>query len=961
MNTQEFLELVVPDGNICIADHIEIGDDKVFVHYTTTRYDVAAKLAMDLDSKGHTIYYAMATFRETHTNKNGKLRVKRTRKNVDRLKSIWLDIDFKDCGPEELVPKLGQFLKDAKLPKPTMIVNSGGGLHVYWCLEKAISLADWVPLAEGLKHLCKTHDLPADHVCTSDAARVLRPLGTHNRKYDPQKEVRLVAGDKNTYSYEQLSGILPKPDLSSMPAHLRGKAKDSGEYSNTGFKERPVNTAKVVRNCAVLRHVLATGGAEQSEPEWNATLLLLRFLPDGGKLVHPMSKKHIDYDAQSTNDKWQEKLAADVTGPPLCSTLEQYGHTKRCQNCPIYKSKTKKTPLALGYTDGEDQPTQKSQKNSRGIFVPVSATPAHDFPYGWRAMHGNEGTEKKVRDKETGEWTWEKVLRRTWRLRQAQKSTNTGEYTYVVEAKTITGKPIHIEISGADLWGSTRTWETLSLRGAPLTTQEQPHWKDLMATWLQKLQEESAVLDTTEQLGWIERTDEENHKSIVGFATGRKAFFKDGTVKQSVVTAHHKHKGIAGYYTPVGVPEKWTDVFNFYKKQGLNHLMVMLASAFAGPLVKFTGQSGAVLALVSTGTSAGKSLSLEAAQAVWGNPKLGAITLQDTPTSVKNKLAYTHNLTAFWDEVRGDDKMLHDFIQIVFQITQGKDRERSDRSARTIAAQTWHTMLACTSNDSVFDIAGSETGASDAGVYRIFECFIPPKDKPPRDPAISSMVAELQNHYGMVGEVYGEYLAKHVTSVQNRVNSWRLKVEEHFSSDPAERFWVATVASLLAGAEAANKAGVADFDIRELAQYLFRKYSELRTRVISTKEATDPKELLVAYQMQHQHERLVVDKLRTGPGGKYEPQLIGNYANVRKITYQLGMEQHILRVVAADFNRWLRKTRGLRMSGELEARFKQECGMKKIKATLGAGTQFATSQSWCYDFNLPPEGELDLE
>lgn len=960
MDTQEFLKLVVPDGNICIADHIQIGDDKVFVHYTTTRHDVAAKLVTDLDAKGHTIYYALASFRDTFTNKNGKLRVKRTQKNVERLKAIWLDIDFKDCSAKDLVPKLSGFIKTTGLPKPSMIVNSGGGLHVYWCLKEALLFPDWVPLAEGLKTLCKMHDLPADHVCTSDAARVLRPVGTHNRKYSPAKEVRLVAGDKTLYSCEELRESLPTINTDALPAHLRGKAVNTGEYSATGFTPRPVDTGKVVKGCAVLRHVLATGGKEQSEPEWNATLLLLRFLPDGAKLVHPMSKGHIDYHAQSTNDKWQEKLEADVTGPPLCSTLEQYGHTQRCQSCPIYKSKKKKTPLALGYVDVEDQPTEKPQKNSHGKFVPVHNTPTHDFPNGWRAMHGNEGTERKVRDRETGEWVWEKVLRRAWRLRQAQKSTNSGEYTYVVEAKTTTGRAIQIEISGSDLWGSTRTWETLSLRGAPLTTHEQPHWKDLMATWLQKLQEESAVLDTTEQLGWIERLDEDNHKQIVGFACGSKAFFKDGSVKESVVTAHHKHKGIAGYYTSVGTTERWRDVFEFYRNQGLNHVMVMLAASFAGPLVKFTGQSGAVLSVVSTGTSAGKSLSLETAQAVWGAPKLAAITLQDTPTSVKNKLAYTHNLTAFWDEVRGDDKMLHDFLQTVFQITQGKDRERADRSARTIAAQTWHTMLACTSNDSVFDIASAETGASDAGVYRIFECFVSPEEMPPRDPAISSMVAELQNHHGAVGERYGDYLSKHVVSVQKRVEAWRLKVEEHFGSSPAERFWVATVAALLAGAEAANKAGVADFDIRSLAKYLFATYSRLRLRVINSKEATDPKELLVAYQMQHQHERLVVDKLRVGPGGKYEPQLVGNYANVRKITYQVGRDQKLLRVVAADFRRWLAKTRGLRMSGELEARFVQDCGMRKLKATLGAGTQFATSQSWCYDFDIPMEEELEV-
>ena len=966
MDTKEFLKLVVPsEGHICIADHLTFEDGKkAFVHYPFQDHGKAAWFAQKMDERGSVIYFALATYAETFQNKNDKTRIKRTQKNVALLKSIWLDIDFKDCGPEELKPKFAHFIKASGLPVPSLIVSSGGGWHVYWCLAEAVTPEQWVPLAEGLKQLCKDHDLPADHVCTSDMARVLRPVGTTNRKYDPPREVKVLAGNGVCFEYDTLLRAMPKIDKNALPAHLRGKGGVTNEYTETGFAPREVDTKQVVQNCAVLRHVLQTGGKFQSEPEWNATLLLLRFLPDGAKLVHPMSKGHIDYSPDATMQKWQEKLNADVSGPPLCSTLEQYGHTARCQTCPIYKSKKAKTPLALGYVS--NQPTEDSQKNSQqipgaptpkpGRFV----TPAHDYPSGWRAIPGNEGVEKKVFDKEAAEFVWEKVLRRAWRLSATQRSANTGEYTLIVGAKTITGKPIEFEIPGALAYGCPKTWEVLGSKGAILTAAEKPFWTDLMATWLQKLQEENAVLDTTDQLGWIERVDDAGNKSIVGFASGGAAFFSDGTRKTSVVTANHKHKGIADYYLPVGDKKRWSEVFEFYRTQGLEHVMVMLASAFGGPLVKFTGQSGAVMSIVSTGTSAGKSLSLEAAASVWGNPKLGTMTLNDTPTTVKNKVAYLQTLTAYWDEVRGDDRTMHEFIQTAFQITQGKDRERADRSARTIAAQTWHTMLVCTSNESVFDIAGSETGASDAGVYRIFEIFVPDDMRPKRDPRIASMVAELQNHYGGIGEQYAQYLAQHAGSVQKRTRTWLNKLEEHFKSEPSERFWIATMASLIAGAETANKAGVADFDLMSLVKYLQRQFKSLRARVLGSKSASDPNELLNLYMMQHMSERLVVDKLKIGRGGSYEPQIIGNPGNIRKVVYQVGKEQNILRVVKQDFVRWLWKTRQLRLSGELEVRFQRDCNMRAHKAILGAGTQFATSRAVCLDFDIDVE-DIDIE
>lgn len=960
MDTKEFIKLVVPaEGHICIADHITFDDGKkAFVHYPFQDHDKAGWFAQKMDEREGTIYFALATYQETFTNPKGKLRLKRTHKNVALLKSIWLDIDFKDCGPEELVPKLGTFFRDTGILKPSLIVNSGGGLHVYWCLKESITPERWVPLAEGLKKLCQDHDLPADHVCTSDQARVLRPVGTHNRKYDTPKIVKVIAGDGCEYGYDELLAPMPSINTADLPAHLRGHAVDTSEYSATGFTPREVDPKKVIRDCGILRHALKTKGAEQSEPEWNATLLLLRFMPDGAKFVHPMSEGHIDYSASATNDKWQQKLDADVSGPPFCSTFQQFHDASKCQGCPIYQSKKPKNPLALGYVSGTDQPTGISEKTPTGIFVTV---PTHNYPNSWRGIPGNLGIERKVFNPKEGEFEWIKVLKRTWRLKQAQRSTNSAQYTYVVEAKTVTGKSIALEIEGQDLWGSTRTWETLSARGVPLTTDEQKHWKDLMATWLQKLQEENAVLDTTDQLGWIERVDEDDNKKIVGFASGGTAYFADGSAKTSVVTANHKHKGIADYYTPVGKPDQWIEAAQFLINQGHNHIVASLASAFAGPLMKFTGQSGAVMSVVSSCSGMGKSLSLETAASVWGSPKLGTITLQDTPTTVKNKLAYLQNITAYWDEVRGDDRSLQDFMQTAFQVTQGKDRERADRQARTIAAQTWHTLLVCMSNESIFDLASAATKLSDAGVYRVFELYVNDNEKPHHDPRIQTLVSELQNNHGGVGELYGAYLAANTKAVRRRVEEWRLKLESHFNAEAAERFWIATMVTLIVGAEFAGKAGIVQFDVGKLLQYLSAHYKQLRARVITTNTAGDPQELLVAYMMAHQHERLVVDKLRVGRGGKYAPELIGNYANVKKITYQVGQQQNLLRVAKSDFDTWLLKSRNLRMTGELVRRFEEESSMAVSKAIIGAGTSYATARAWCYDFAIEADESLEDE
>lgn len=922
-------------------------------------HEDAAKVALHLDSKGETVFYALASFKETYHNDFQQERVKRTRTNVDKLKALWLDIDFKVAGGlNDALSSLSTFLVKTGFAKPTAIVHSGNGIHVYWALVEAIPMAEWLPLAQAFKALCQAHDLPADHMCTADASRVLRPPGTHNRKQEALPVKILKVDPNQKYEPDGLMKMIPGMDKSThIPAHLQGLVS-TNEFSGSNHT-RQTSAKELVRNCAAMRHVFMTGGAEQDEPEWNSTLLLLKYVDGGEKLVHPMSSKHIGYDYETTQEKWQQKLNAQTSGPTLCSTFEGW-HPAQCAGCPIYKSKKQKTPLSLAYVNPEPpQPVPNlgtGVPNNAPVLMSV-ATHTHNYPDNWRPIPGNGGVERKTYDKVAKEWGWDKVLQRTWRLTQAQRSANTGEYTYMMEAKAITGKAIQFEIPGGLAYGCPRTWEVLGTRGAILTSNEKTHWTDLMATWLQKLQEENAVLDTADQLGWIERVDDKDNKNIVGFASGGAAFFTDGSSKQSVVTANHKHKGIADYYTPVGVADKWKEAAGFLIDQGHDHIIAMLATAFAGPLVKFTNQSGCVISVVSNNTSAGKSLSLEAALAAWGNPKLGGMTLNDTPTSTKNKLAYLQNITAYWDEARGDEQTMKNFAQTVFQVTQGKDRERADRSARTIAAQTWHTMLVVTSNESIFDLTAHATGASDAGVYRIFELFVGDDERPTKDPRIASMVSELQNNYGKVGEEFGQYLAQHLPLVRRTVEKVRTKVEDHFHDEPAERFWVATMTSVIAGAMLANQSGLTNFDIPKLWKYMQGKFLQLRARVNQSRITTDPAELITSYMMQHQHERLVTDKLRMGRGGKYEPQLIGNYANLKKIVYQVGKDQGIMRVNKSDFCRWLHKTRQLRLTGELASNFHSQVGMKETKAVLGVATQYATSRAICLDFKIDLEDE----
>jgi putative DNA primase/helicase len=130
----------------------------------------------------------------------------RTAANASAAWGFWMDID---CGEkkhkdgkgyltvEDAEKATKRFYNDTGIPEPTLIVNSGSGLHVYWILDCKVDREQWQSYAKKLKALTKNTGLLADDSRTSDIASVLRIPGTMNYKYDPPRPVELMyASDK---------------------------------------------------------------------------------------------------------------------------------------------------------------------------------------------------------------------------------------------------------------------------------------------------------------------------------------------------------------------------------------------------------------------------------------------------------------------------------------------------------------------------------------------------------------------------------------------------------------------------------------------------------------------------------------------------------------------------------------------------------------------------------------------
>jgi CHC2 zinc finger len=139
--------------------------------------------------------------------------------------------------------------------KPSLILHTGGGLHAYWLFESPHALtaaADRDAMTQVLKQFAhtltqngKTHGWDLDAL--RDLARVLRPPGTVNHKYDTP--VRTLAARDVRYTLADFDWLAPLPGP-SVPSN-----------GSMGVQDQPDLVAVV--------EAYGGGLTQKSEQEWH--------------------------------------------------------------------------------------------------------------------------------------------------------------------------------------------------------------------------------------------------------------------------------------------------------------------------------------------------------------------------------------------------------------------------------------------------------------------------------------------------------------------------------------------------------------------------------------------------------------------------------------------------------------------------------------------------------------------
>ena len=120
----------------------------------------------------------------------------------DAIECAW--VLWADCDTPAAAAALERFE-----PAPAMVVASGGegARHAYWPLERPVDSLE----AERRNRALATALGADERSC--DAARMLRPPGTNNRKYDPPRAVVLEALSGEVFAAGDVTDHLPAPTV----------------------------------------------------------------------------------------------------------------------------------------------------------------------------------------------------------------------------------------------------------------------------------------------------------------------------------------------------------------------------------------------------------------------------------------------------------------------------------------------------------------------------------------------------------------------------------------------------------------------------------------------------------------------------------------------------------------------------------------------------------------------------
>ena len=935
------------------------GDKKIWMGRAVTTLDDAIKAIAwaQKDKATLDIYAGQASMKEAQERTTAKgwkyYSPVRLQENAVHLKSLWLDIDLKEGVDVKGYPTVGEavaaidkLVKETGLPKPNVIVSTGGGMHVYWVMDRALTPDEWYPLATALQAAGDKSGLKFDHV-SADAARILRIPDTYNRKEAEARPVRLAKQCDGDYAVERLKVAL-EPYLTGAsfkangggaslsfelpqqvtPKHALQGISDLAAGIETAMPQHEIKAClDAIPNTATdwnywntigLRVYAASEGADYGLAAWESWSALnpqagtkdscrdrwntFHGSPPtrtgAGALVNEV--RTVSGDATwSVRAAAQASLLANTPGPapgPNSAGAAQGG-----QGLVL-----KQIELPAGYTrNGAGIVCQVTyDDDGQAVTIPVSNYPLIS---GW-------------------------LQRGPWTLYFDTVTALNEEARISIELKDVGGMHMRGILQGQGFMMGISDKLT----------------KEFFMSWVEKLQKsKESVLASP--FGWSHRDG-----VMEGFVFDGKLF-----TPSEIKTAANPDAVLANKYKPTGAQQAWEQACDLITLQNRPGLDLILASAFAAPLVTFAGDIEGLMICAWSDSGKGKTSTMRTAQAVWGHPKKAMEGLDDTVNSMFGKMGKLQSLPIFWDEIKTEEETKN-FVKIAFGLSKGREKNRMKQNTDLREAGSWKTLLMSCSNDSILDYVMKNTSTTTAGLYRVFEYELKPGTQGQIElPNAQRIIGALEYNYGHAGLVYAQYLGENWPQIEKEYAALADALANEVSVVAEERYWLVTLTTLLLGAKYANQLGLTDINESALKEFLLAQLKTNREHLTNShvdlkkddNMANHLAQFLNAMSGRHtiKTNRIWISKGNPTPNTII---VLNNISRMDGCYVHMGQEDKLIRISSAALGEWLTE-KGI--SQTLFVKNLMEMGARHTKGRLGSGTNIEGKFTE-YLYELPLSG-----
>lgn len=945
MSPTAFLSAVWPrNGIYCL--YARIGKR---AHWTYDTVEEAAKAAV-YKAQQTDIYFAIHSLREKQvdsrieTEEDGTPKKQvRVQRNMLAARCFYLDIDVDPDNslkyPDQCsaLSALKDFIAVTNLPAP-MVTSSGGGIHVYWTLSDEIDSEEWRDHATQLKQLTQHYGLKADHKVTTDTARVLRVVGTFNYKQqDNPRPVEVLAT-----SSETATGIFVKlihkaiieagvePKLAPRLSQAEGKL---GSNLDTDYDGPKPSMAAVFLACPQMAR-LGMAGGKFSEPEWyHAAIGVGRFTEEGSRGVHKLSTGHPGYTQGSCNAKIRQSENAQK-GPSSCASVASASDVGEslCASCP-HQGKVY-GPIQAALKRDEKPAPQVQQLIGTQQFIVQIPPPPKPFS---RTKAGIVITAKNADGTEEHNAIYDYDLYPIRRL--ANNAAGTEQHSWHVELPNSESKDFMLD---ADMLYDQRKFVVaVSHQGIYPNIGHLPTLREYMIAYIRELQRISSADAQCNHLGWTNDNSQ--------FIMPDKILQPDGTVKPAQLSMGAQRASVNIHKR--GTLEKQVELLHFYNHTQYLPNQFFILAGLAAPIFYMTGHHG-VIVNASGDAGSSKSTSLYTAASCWGQPELYPINGTNNGATVRGRnerVTVLANFPVCVDEITHMPN--NDAVDLAMSITQPGHRIRlhTDGTERAHLGSYKATIMLTTANNSLHSTLSLHNAAGTAGSMRVFEIQFKQTNVHQKYQA-DDFLYFLRHNYGHIGEQFVAYVTANRDKVIERVRCVMREIDGLCQIQSAERYWSATIAVVLVAAEVAYQLGLLPYNAELLKQWVVT-YQVPYMRGVVKAEYSDPLSTLSDY-LETINNNIVVTK-------KYQ----GAAQGVNVIRKPIGallahydLDDNMLYILKKGFKDYCART-GANSSLIIRELFTPRDDERIIpqpdtRRTLGAGTEYAKSQTYCFAVNM---------